>query len=99
MRSKRAWATLASASRSSTSPRASGRPAEAVFSAFAGTVLSIGSGIADVLVVIVAGIFLATQPRFYLTGAVKLIPPGKRPLALESIMESERRCGCGCAAS
>lgn len=65
-------------------------PGGSSLSAFAGTVLSIGSGIADVLVVIVAGIFLATQPRFYLTGAVKLIPPGKRPLALELIMELEK---------
>lgn len=64
-------------------------PGGSSFSAFAGTVLSIGSGIADVLVVIVAGIFLASQPRFYLTGMVKLIPPGKRALALESIAESE----------
>jgi predicted PurR-regulated permease PerM len=65
-------------------------PGGSSFSAFAGTVLSIGSGIADVIVVIVAGVFLATQPRFYLTGAVKLVPPGKRALALEAITESER---------
>jgi predicted PurR-regulated permease PerM len=65
-------------------------PGGSSFSAFGKTILSIGSGIADVLVVIVAGIFLATQPRFYLTGAVKLIPPTKRALALESIMESEQ---------
>ena len=65
-------------------------PGGSSFSAFGRTVLSIGSGIADVLVVLVAGIFLATQPRFYLTGAVKLIPSGKRPLALEAITESER---------
>jgi predicted PurR-regulated permease PerM len=64
-------------------------PGGSSFSAFAGTILSIGSGIADVIVVIVAGVFLATQPRFYLTGAVKLIPPGKRALALEAITESE----------
>jgi predicted PurR-regulated permease PerM len=64
-------------------------PGGSSFSAFAATVLSIGSGIADVIVVIVAGIFLASQPRFYLTGAVKLIPPGKRHLALEAITESE----------
>ncbi|HEY1142686.1 MAG TPA: AI-2E family transporter [Sphingomicrobium sp.] len=65
-------------------------PGGSSFSAFAGTVLSIGSGIADVIVVIVAGVFLATQPRFYLTGAVKLVPPGRRPLAIEAISESER---------
>jgi len=64
-------------------------PGGSSFSAFAATILSIGSGIADVIVVIVAGVFLATQPRFYLTGAVKLIPPGKRALALEAITESE----------
>ncbi len=52
------------------------------------------------LVVIVAGIFLATQPRFYLTGAVKLIPPGKRHLGIEA-MHGIRDCasGSGCAAS
>ncbi len=65
-------------------------PGGSSFSAFGRTILSIGSGIADVLVVLVAGIFLATQPRFYLTGAVKLIPGGKRALALEAITESER---------
>jgi predicted PurR-regulated permease PerM len=64
-------------------------PGGSSFSAFAGTILSIGSGIADVIVVIVAGVFLASQPRFYLTGAVKLIPPGNRALALEAITESE----------
>ena len=42
------------------------------------------------LVVVVAGIFLASQPRFYATGAIKLVPPGKRDLALEAMKESER---------
>ncbi|MCL6728617.1 AI-2E family transporter [Sphingomonas hankyongi] len=65
-------------------------PGGSSFSAFGRTVLSIGSGIADVLVVLVAGIFLATQPRFYLIGAIKLVPPGKRELAGEAISESER---------
>ena len=65
-------------------------PGGSSFSAFAGTILSIGSGIADVLVVLVAGIFLASQPRFYLTGALKLVPSGRRHLAIEAITESER---------
>ena len=64
-------------------------PGGGSFSAFGRTILSIGSGIADVLVVLVAGVFLATQPRFYLTGAVKLVPP-QRQLALEAVSESER---------
>ena len=65
-------------------------PGGGSFSAFGRTILSIGGGIADVLVVLVAGIFLATQPRFYLTGAVKLVPPARRQLALEAVSESER---------
>lgn len=65
-------------------------PGGSSLSAFGRTMLSIGTGVADVLIVLVAGIFLAVQPRFYLTGLVKLVPPGKRSLAFESIMESER---------
>lgn len=65
-------------------------PGATSFSAFGRTILSIGSGIADLLVVIVAGIFLAAQPRFYMAGAVKLVPPAKRSLALEAMLESER---------
>ena len=60
------------------------------FSAFGRTILSIGGGIADVLVVLVAGIYLAAQPRFYATGAVKLVPPAKRQLAIEAMQDSER---------
>jgi predicted PurR-regulated permease PerM len=43
-----------------------------------------------VLVVLVAGIYLAAQPRFYATGAVKLVPPAKRQLAIEAMQDSER---------
>ena len=60
------------------------------FSAFGSFIMSIGSGIADILVVLVAGIFLAAQPRFYTSGAIKLVPPGKRALALEAMEDSER---------
>ena len=59
------------------------------FSAFSQTVLSIGNSIAETVVVIVAGIFLALQPRFYATGAIKLIPPAKRALVSEAMTESE----------
>lgn len=57
---------------------------------FSWAILSIGNGIAETLVVVVAGIFLATQPRFYRTGAIKLVPPGKRTLVAEAMDESER---------
>ena len=60
------------------------------FSAFGSFVLSVGSGIADVLVVIVAGIFLAAHPRFYRTGAMKLVPASKRALVAEAMDESEQ---------
>jgi predicted PurR-regulated permease PerM len=59
------------------------------FSAFSATVLSVGNSIAETLVVIVAGIFLASQPRFYATGAIKLVPPGKRELVAEAMEECE----------
>ena len=52
-------------------------------------ILSLGSGLADVLVVLVAGIFLAAQPRFYASGATKLVPAGKRELVGEAMDESE----------
>ena len=52
-------------------------------------ILSLGSGLADVLVVLVAGIFLAAQPRFYASGAIKLVPSGKRQLVGEAMEESE----------
>jgi predicted PurR-regulated permease PerM len=42
------------------------------------------------MVVIVAGIFLALQPRFYATGAIKLVPPHKRALIGEAMNECER---------
>lgn len=65
-------------------------PGGGSFSAFGRMILSVGGGVADVLVVLVAGIFLAAQPRFYATGAIKLVPPQQRDLALEAMGESER---------
>ena len=53
-------------------------------------ILSLGSGVADVLVVLVAGIFLAAQPRFYAEGAIKLVPSSRRKLVGEAMDESER---------
>jgi len=59
-------------------------------SGFGRTLLSIGSGIADLIVVIFAGIYLATQPNFYRVGAIKLVPPARRKVAAEAMLESER---------
>jgi predicted PurR-regulated permease PerM len=41
-------------------------------------VMSVGGGIADALLVIVGGIYLAAQPRLYRGGLLKLFPPGSR---------------------
>ncbi|HEU5285390.1 MAG TPA: AI-2E family transporter [Sphingomicrobium sp.] len=53
-------------------------------------VMSVGNGIADTLVVIFGGIFLAAQPNFYRIGAIKLVPQSKRALVAEAMDDSER---------
>ena len=65
-------------------------PGGGSLSEFGRVLLSIGSGIADFIVVIFAGIYLATQPNFYRIGAIKLIPQSKRKIAAEAMLESER---------
>lgn len=65
-------------------------PGGGSLSGFGRTLLSIGSGLADLLVVIFAGIYLATQPNFYRTGAIKLVPPLRREIVAEAMEESER---------
>jgi predicted PurR-regulated permease PerM len=65
-------------------------PGGGTLSGFGRTLLSIGGGLADLLVVIFAGIYLATQPNFYRAGAIKLVPPARRKIAAEAILESER---------
>ncbi len=54
------------------------------------TIISVGSGVADTVVVIFGGIFLAAQPNFYRIGAIKLVPSAKRALVAEAIIDSER---------
>ena len=53
-------------------------------------IMSVGNGIADTLVVIFGGIFLAAQPNFYRIGAIKLVPRAKRALVNEAMEDSER---------
>ena len=65
-------------------------PSGTGLSGFGRTLLSVGSGIADLLVVIFAGIYLATQPDFYRSGVIKLVPPRRRAIADEAMVESER---------
>lgn len=65
-------------------------PGGGSLSGFGRALLSIGSGFADLIVVIFAGIYLATQPNFYRVGAIKLVPPARRKIAAEAMLESER---------
>lgn len=64
-------------------------PGGGSLSTFGRTLMSIGSGLADLLVVVFAGIYLAAQPNFYRAGVIKLIPPARRKLATEAMRESE----------
>lgn len=51
---------------------------------------SASAAIANFLIVFFGGVFLASQPRFYRTGAIKLIPPAKRSVFSQAMDESER---------
>jgi predicted PurR-regulated permease PerM len=61
-----------------------------LFANFGRVLMSVGDGVADTLVVVFGGIFLAAQPRFYKTGAIKLVPPAKRELMAAAMDDSER---------
>ncbi|WP_221766417.1 AI-2E family transporter [Sphingomonas ginkgonis] len=52
--------------------------------------MSLSGGFTDTLLIVVGGIFLANQPRFYQEGALKLIPEGKRRIAQQSFEDSGR---------
>ena len=47
-------------------------------SRFGGWLSAASSGLANFLIVLFGGIFLATEPRFYRTGAIKLVPEARR---------------------
>lgn len=70
---------------------ASSRPGgSGTLSGIGRTIMSIGGGLADTLVVIFGGIFLAAQPHFYRVGAIKLIPGERRQLVATAMNDSER---------
>ncbi|WP_300974953.1 AI-2E family transporter [Sphingomonas sp. LHG3406-1] len=59
------------------------------FAATAGQfVMSLGSGIADALLIVVGGIFIAASPRFYRSGLVKLVPESRRAVTSAAIADS-----------
>ena len=52
--------------------------------------VSVGNGIADTLLVVVGGIYLASQPELYRVGIIKLVPQGGRGLAADALDASGR---------
>lgn len=52
--------------------------------------VSIGNGLADTVLVIVGGIYLAAQPALYRVGLLKLVPERGRALAAEALDASGR---------
>jgi predicted PurR-regulated permease PerM len=62
----------------------------ALVSRFGGWLSTASSGLANFLIVLFGGIFLATEPRFYRIGAIKLVPEERRGLIAEAMDESER---------
>ena len=61
----------------------------AIVSRVTGWLSAFGSGMTTFLLIAFGGIFLAAQPQFYRTGAIKLIPKEKRSLIAEAMDESE----------
>lgn len=61
-----------------------------VFSSVMRFLVSLSSGIADTLVVLFGGIFLALQPRVYKIGAMKLFPRSRRRLMIDAMGDSEQ---------
>lgn len=52
--------------------------------------VTVGNGIADTLLVVVGGIYLATQPELYRVGLLKLVPKRGRELAAQALDASGR---------
>ena len=52
--------------------------------------VTVGNGIADTLLVIVGGIYLAAQPDLYRIGMIKLVPERGRALAADALDASAR---------
>ena len=55
----------------------------------AGFLMSVGGGLGTVLLLLFGGIFLALQPQFYKTGAIKLVPSAKRGVVADAMNKSE----------
>ena len=61
-----------------------------IFSNIGNIAVTIGNGVADTLLVIVGGIYLAAQPQLYRVGLIKLVPARGRALAADALDASAR---------
>lgn len=66
----------------------SGGDGQGVAGRIASLAVSVGSGIADTLLVLVAGIYLAAQPSLYRRGLLKLVPQGSRHKVADALDDS-----------
>ena len=62
--------------------------ASGLLSSAGGYALTAGSGLADLLLILVGGIFIAAQPALYRRGLLALLPKGSQALAADALDQS-----------
>lgn len=58
-----------------------------------GVLFSVGDGLANLVILLVGGIFLAARPGLYRTGLIKLVPPANRGDAATALDDCRRALG------
>jgi predicted PurR-regulated permease PerM len=62
----------------------------AILTRAASAMMTLGNALAGVLLAVIGGIYLASEPQFYRTGVLKLIPPARRDLVGNALDKSGR---------
>lgn len=60
-----------------------------IVSRVSGFMMSFSTALANALIIVFGGIFLAAEPEFYRTGIIKLVPAARRGLVAEAMNESD----------